>query len=482
MGERFCGGGRVTGRHLLDWEASVTAAPSQALRVTPAHTARRKQPALVHPALAGRLVLWTAVLVNEVLVDVLFLGSAPAGNALVTIGRFLGLQAALIMVLQLVLVARIPWLDRRIGMDGLTSWHRWTGFTLFWVILLHPAFIVLGYAQSARLPVLREFVNFAGQFGTLLGMGAAAVIVVVAVASIRFARRHLRYETWHAVHLATYLAVLFAVIHQVYEGSTFNASTLTRAYWWTLWALAVLALIAGRAAVPLWRNALHRLRVAAVVPESDNVVSVYVTGRHLDRLPARAGQFFIWRFLTPGGWWQANPFSLSAAPDGRYLRLTAKAVGSGSARLRHLRVGTRVFAEGPYGALTVLQQTKTATLLIAGGVGITPLRALLEELRGHVIVLYRVRTPADAVLVQELTELARRRGATLHLISGRTRANAPANNPFHRRNLGALVPDVTHRDVFVCGPSAMTSLVLRSLRELGVPRTQVHAERFSLAG
>jgi ferredoxin-NADP reductase len=199
-------------------------------------------------------------------------------------------------------------------------------------------------------------------------------------------------------------------------------------------------------------------------------------------MPARAGQFFVWRFLSRGRWWQANPFSLSAAPDGRSLRLTAKAVGAGSAGLRYVPVGTRVFAEGPYGAFTALQRATDATLLIAGGVGVTPIRALLEELDGSIVVLYRVHTAADAVLLPELEALAKMRGARLHVLTGRTGAGSPPNTPFAPENLRALVPDVTARDVYVCGPPAMTTAVLRTLRALGVPRRQVHSERFSLAG
>ena len=161
---------------------------------------------------------------------------------------------------------------------------------------------------------------------------------------------------------------------------------------------------------------------------------------------------------------------------------TAKAVGSASAGLRQLPVGTRVFAEGPYGAFTSLQRTRAATLLIAGGVGVTPIRALLEELTGPVVVLYRVRNPADAVLLGELQELARTRNIRLHLLTGRTGTGSPPYDPFEPGTLLAGVPDIADRDVFVCGPPAMTAAVLRSLRALGVPRAQVHAERFSLAG
>jgi ferredoxin-NADP reductase len=204
---------------------------------------------------------------------------------------------------------------------------------------------------------------------------------------------------------------------------------------------------------------------------------VYVTGRNLDKLPIHAGQFFIWHFPGFSSWWRSNPFSLSAAPDGDMLRLTAKAVGPGSAALRQVPVGTRVFAEGPYGAFTAMNRTCRATLLIAGGIGVTPVRSLLEELDGPVTVLYRVRSEADAVLLPEIQELASARGALVHLLAGRTRGG-PA--PFEPERLVALVPDIAERDVYVCGPPAMTSAVLRSLRQLRIPGRQVHAERFAL--
>lgn len=427
-------------------------------------------------------LFWGVVLLNVAIVWALFFTVAPEPkNAIHGVGQFLGLHAALLMILQLTLVARLPWLDRRIGMDRLTSWHRWTGFTLFWVVLLHPMFVIAGYATAYHSTAWQQFRNLAGMPGSLVGMIALVVVVVAAGVSIRYARRRLQYETWHAVHVFLYAAVALVLIHQLFEVSAFTASPVATAYWWALWVFAVGALLVGRIATPLRRNTRHQFRVAAVVPESDDVVSVHVRGRDLDKLPARAGQFFIWRFPGYARWWQANPFSLSAAPDGRSLRLTAKAVGGASAALRHIPVGSRVFAEGPYGAFTSLRRTRDKTLLIAGGVGVTPIRALLEELSGDVVVLYRVHRREDAVLLAELEALARARGARIELLTGRTGVGDPPFAPFEPHNLAATVPDVTDRDVFVCGPPAMTTAVIRALRALKVPRRQVHAERFSLA-
>ncbi|MFG2511169.1 ferric reductase-like transmembrane domain-containing protein [Streptomyces sp. NPDC048584] len=435
-------------------------------------TARR------HPKAVARIGLYGLLAANTVVVAVFFVQAGFGANALVVLGRLTGLYAALLMAFQLLLVARLPWLDRRIGMDRLTLWHRWVGFGLLWTLLGHAVFIVLGYAEMSSMDPVNQLVDLAETVeGVLRAVVALALILVVGALSARRARRRLAYETWHFIHLYLYVAVVLAFTHQVAVGSTFTASAAATAYWYGLWGAALAAVVAGRLVLPLWRNRRHRFRVTAVVPENDNVVSVHITGRDLDRLPARAGQFFLWRFLTRDRWWQANPFSLSAAPDGRTLRLTVKAAGDGSAALRHLRPGTRVFAEGPYGAFTTLHRTRPDTLLIAGGVGVTPIRALLEELHGHAVVLYRVSSEADAVLHGELRELALAKGAELHLITG-----PPVPDRLAPAELARLVPDLTDRDVYVCGPPGMTTAVLRGLRELGVPRQQIHYERFSLAG
>ncbi|MFG2135141.1 ferric reductase-like transmembrane domain-containing protein [Streptomyces sp. NPDC048751] len=433
----------------------------------------------IPPVVAARWALWTFVIVNLVIVEVLFLKAGTGKNGVLTVAKFFGLHAAVLMLFQLLLVARLPWLDRRIGMDRLTVWHRWLGFTLLWTVLAHALLVVLGYARLDGASATKTFGALAGVPASLLGMCAAAIVVAVAAVSARYARRRLRYETWHGLHLLLYVALGLSFVHQLLETTTFSSSAPAKIYWWALWLAAFGALVTGRIVMPLWRNAYHRFRVTAVVPESDNVVTVHVTGRHLDRLPARAGQFCIWRFPGHHPWWSANPFSLSAAPDGRTLRLTAKAVGDASAGLRHLPIGSRAFVEGPYGAFTSLQRTRPGVVLIAGGVGITPVRALLEEeTAGDVVVLYRVRSENEAVLVDEVRALVASRGGRLHLLTGRT---GEGRSPFEPESLRALVPDIVERDVYVCGPPRMTSAVLSALRTLKVPHRHVHAERFGLA-
>ena len=199
--------------------------------------------------------------------------------------------------------------------------------------------------------------------------------------------------------------------HQLWTGQEFLTSPGATAYWWTLWAAAAATVLVWRLVLPVWRSVRHGLRVTSVVRESSDVVSVYLIGRRLDRLPVRAGQFLNVRFLDGAGWSRANPFSLSAAPDGRSLRITAKAVGDGSARLAHLRPGTRVLFEGPYGRLSSRARTRRRVLLAGAGVGITPLRALAEGFDyapGEVILLQRYT--GEPLFVRELQVLAAEKG------------------------------------------------------------------------
>lgn len=403
-------------------------------------------------------------------------GGLTRDNLLTVVGRATGLYGALLLVLQLVLIARVPWLERGLGMDQLTRWHRWTGFWVLWLVLAHVVFITLGYAASDGSPLLDEMGTLVFDTQDVLKATVATILLIgVAVTSARAARRRMRYETWHFVHLYAYLAVILGFLHQVTTGADFVGSPIATAYWWTLYGAALGAILLARVLLPLWRNARHRLRVHSVVKESPNVVSVYITGRRLHELPVRAGQFFLWRFLTRDRWWEAHPYSLSAMPDGRGLRITVKALGDGSSWLRTLRPGTRVFAEGPYGAFTS-NRAQRKVLLIGGGVGITPVRALLEELRGDVVAVYRANQWEDTVLANELRYLAERTGARLHMVVG-----PPDGWLLSAAHLVSLVPDVRDRNVFVCGPPGMTDAVLATLRELAVPADQCHTERFAFA-
>lgn len=404
------------------------------------------------------------------------------GGPLTAAGQLCGLLGTFAVLVELLLMSRIGWLERYIGFDRLAVWHRWGGFSAVTFLVGHAAFITLGYAEGSGQSITRQLGDFVRHYpDVLMSIVGLALFLAVAVTSMRAARRRLSRETWYAVHLYAYLAVALSFAHQLSVGSDFSGDGLARAWWVTLFAVVFGTILAWRVGRPLWFNAHHRLRIESVRDEAAGIVSVYITGRDLDRIRAQPGQFFLWRFLTGSGWAKAHPFSLSAAPNGRFLRITVKALGDDTARIRGLGRGVRVFAEGPYGTFTAQLRTRTRVALIAGGIGITPVRSLLETMPGapgDITLLYRVAEDVDVAFGDELAKLARKRGAEIRVIVGAEigddqtdRLGVPA--------LRELVPDIADRDVYVCGPPAMVDAVCRRLTMLHVPPAQIHFERFA---
>lgn len=250
---------------------------------------------------------------------------------------------------------------------------------MFGLVIAHPLLIIWDYAVTAHTDVVHQTSTLLLSYPDVLMATVAGLLVVgVGLVSMRAVRRRMRYETWHFLHFYTYLAIALAFSHQFATGADFMANRAAR----NVWALAYLAvgclLVWYRFVTPLRRAAVHRLRVADVRREAPGVVSVYLRGRRLHELRAEPGQFFRWRFLTRDLGWAANPYSLSAPVRPDLLRITVKDFGDHSAALARVRPGTRVLAEGPYGSFTEGRRRRRKVLLLEGGTGITPLRALFE--------------------------------------------------------------------------------------------------------
>jgi len=377
-------------------------------------------------------------------------------------------------------MARIPTLDRFIGMDRLAVWHRRNGQYVVSLLVAHTLLSVWGYALIGHSSLLSEARRVVLDYPDMLMATVALVLLVlVAFSSVQVARKHLRYETWHFIHLYSYLAIALSFSHQLASGDDFVGHPLNRVLWSGLYAMTVGVFLAYRVGLPVRDAVRHRLRIDRIVRETEDVVSVYVTGRRMNELRADAGQFVRWRFLTRTGWWQAHPFSLSQAPNGKWLRMTVKRRGDHTSYVHGLHPGVRVMAEGPYGAFTRHRRVRRKVLLIAGGIGIAPVRALFEALPGRsgdLTLLYRSSGEHEIVFSRELDELAEERDAAVHYILG-PRSQQP--DPLGRAHLLELVPDLRQHEVFVCGPSGMTLHAVASLEAAGVPRRHIHTEGFA---
>ncbi|MDX6209866.1 MAG: hypothetical protein QOE24_2257 [Frankiales bacterium] len=386
-----------------------------------------------------------------------------------------GMLAGYGVVVLVGLMSRTPALERGVGADRLSRWHGVGGRLVVVLVVVHAWAAVAGWADSrgegtllALWHVLRLPWLMAATVGTVL-------FLVVGVLSVRAARKRVSYETWHAVHLFVYLGVALSFVHQL-AGPDLAGHRVLQLVWALLYVQVFTLVLRHRVLTPLRNASRHRMRVQAVVPEGPGVVSIVIEGRDLHELQAESGQFFRWRFLAPDHWTTAHPFSLSAAPTSTHLRLTVKTLGDGSARLQDLEPGTWVLAEGPYGAMTAERRTRRHVLLIAGGVGITPMRALFETLPlepgQDLLLLYRARSAEDLIFKDELDHIARVRGARVQYLVG-------SEIVLSAQTFRRLVPGLTRRDVYLCGPPGLANAVRDALRDAGLPEGQLHEERFA---
>lgn len=409
------------------------------------------------------------------------------GDALTTIGRATGIVAATMMMVQLLVIARVPVIEHRLGHDRAALLHGRLGRIGFIVIFVHVAALVLGYGARVHTGWWDQAWSFALRFGNEMTLAVIGfwLLIAIVVTSLAAVRARWKYEKWHAVHMLTYVAIAVSIPHQFVNGTTFSGyaftatDTLARWYWATMWTVSVGAFLVYRWLRPVWHLMRHRITVARVDRNSDGTISVWMTGRSLQRIHPKAGQFFMWRFLTPGMWTQAHPFSLSRSPRGDVMRITVKPVGDHTAAIADLLPGTKVMAEGPLGRFTAHHRRAHGTVLAGAGSGIAPMVAILEELdsSGPIVVFLRAHDTSKIPHLDEVRELAHERGATLYLLEGRRSTGWLPQG--QAATMTQLAPATAASDIYVCGPEAWAKAVLDEARACGAPEEHLHREEFA---
>lgn len=401
------------------------------------------------------------------------------GNELTNAGRILGLLAGYLVAVQLILMARIPWLDQALGPQRLASWHASIGRYVVITLVGHAAAVILGYSVTLEKGPVEQTIKFWTSYSYVaLAMVGLVMLVIVGVMSARAVRKRVSYETWYLIHLLTYVAIGLSFWHGMTTGAEFAYSTRNRIFWSTLYIVAFGCILVFRVTLPLARMIRMNARVRRVVRETQTAVSIHIEGRRLP--PVRPGQFVRMRVLSKNGWWHSHPFSVSAPSTRTHLRVTVNAAGSHTRSLADVVPETRVLLTGPYGALTADRRRRQRVLLVAGGIGVTPLLPLLQTLPadpGDVTLIYRASDVESLALKDEIDATCLDRGMTVHYILGPR--GSGEDDPISAAQLDLLVPDLADHDVFICGPDGLVDHVRESLRSRGVSSRSIHVEQFA---
>lgn len=410
------------------------------------------------------------------------LGSEP----FLATARLAGLLATFCALIQFVLMGRVGWLEPIFGLDRLAIFHRRNGMATITLILLHSTLMIVGYSNLTSLSFIEQAIRLAQTVPFVpLAIAAEMLFVTVVASSIYIARKHLRFETWYWVHVLTYAAITLAFWHQFAVGSDLLANQVFWWYWATLYIFTLLNVVIWRVVIPTVRSRYHGFVVQKVVPETPTATSLYITGKHLGGFMARGGKFVMIRILVKGLWTQEHPFSLSMLPNSDHFRVTIRQLGDFTNQIPRVKPGTRVLVSGPYGGFTNDLQRTGKVVYVAGGIGITPVRAMLEERaqRGDktdIILLYGNRSQEETALWHEVAQLGDKLGVQIFNILSEQPDYKGEKGFIDKERIIRLVPDIAMRDVFLCGPPAMVQNVLPALKELGVPNKYIHREQFSL--
>lgn len=399
------------------------------------------------------------------------------------LGRLFGLLAVFFILSQLILIGRVAWVEKIFGLDKLSRVHHYNGFLVLSFLLLHPIFLGIGYSGLNETNFFSQIWTFLTEWEDVLGAAIALLLFSgVVILSVSLIKKHLKYEFWFLTHLFTYVAILSAIGHQ-FEVGTDLQSGLTNGYWVGLYAFAFVNFIIFRSGRPIYNFLRHGFYIDRVIKETDDSVSVYIKGKEMGKFKIQAGQFMIFRFLDRKYFYEAHPFSLSKMYDGKEIRITIKNEGDFTAKAKDFRPGTKVLIDGPNGIFTEKVCANKKVLFIAGGVGITPIRSLIEAMvkkEKDISLVYGNRAKKDIIFLDELEKLCEvKHFPIFHVLSGQESWTGMKGR-IDIEKVRVLAPDFMERDIFLCGPPPMMNSLKSQLKTAGYDLSKLHYEKFSL--
>ena len=398
----------------------------------------------------------------------LITGKNP-GDFLISLGRLTGLLTELFILVQLVLISRFSFIEKEYGFDKLIKIHKKIGYFLGIFIISHPLLLTIGYAKLNNVNYLNQFINFQTSWEEVFGATIGAIIIIlIAIVSIKKIRHKIPYEIWYFSHLPLYIAIAIAFEHQIQTGDMSQGGAMF--YWYTINILFIGILIIYRFIRPAYMFLNHKFVVEKVTKENDNVYSIYINGKNMERYNFKSGQYATLIFMQKNMWFH-HPFSFSDSYNGTGLRFSIKSSGDFTSKIEKINAGTNVWIDGPLGTFTLEKSVKNKYLFIAGGIGITPILSILKSTLEDTdsVLMYSNKTSKEISFKNELENT----NTKIHYFN-----TSEGDERISIKKIEEICPDYKDRDVYVCGPAQMTNSILKGLKYKKVSSEQIHFEKF----
>lgn len=408
-------------------------------------------------------------------------GLNTSSDRIIAISRIAGIIATAGVLLEFLVMSRAPFIEDNFSLEEINEFHRYAGYTIVYSLIVHIVFVTVGYGALDHFSLWKQFWSFPSQFSGLLSalVGSAALLVAAAF-SIKLLRKKLPYELWYFIHVIVYGSIVLTFSHQVDSGGDVSTLPWMRAYWYFLFGLLFVIVAYYRFIRHITLSLYHGFKIEKIVPEANGIYSVYISGRNIQKYNYKAGQYAHWRMLNPKLFLQNHPFSFSSIPGSDHLRFTFKTSGDFTNKLASVPVGTRLLVDGPRGSFVTEHSFDRKVLMIAGGIGVSPFiplaKSLLEDKR-DVTVLYSVVNREDVAFKEEFNQLLNTYPATFRLVNH----VASETGYITEATLLKFVAEDRDEAVYVCGPPAMTNLIIKQLKNLDFYDDQIITEQFSFA-
>jgi predicted ferric reductase len=411
-------------------------------------------------------------------------GDLPMELALTT-----GVLGSSALAIAVVSASRVRSVSRAFGIERVLLSHRWFGLFALVLVLTHTGLVLLDNPKNVYLLEFRHAPPRARA-----ATGATIAIILLCLAAVFRRKVKWKYELWRITHVLLALtAIVLTALHVLWLNHLIRDPVMRA--WFVGVALVLLLVATQRWVIRPFVTQYKSFVVDEVRVESPQVYTLVLRPRFKWQRGLRfaPGQF---AWIRPqgraGSGWNEHPFTIASnAERPRRLEFTIRTVGDFTRTVSRLKRGARVRVDGPYGSFTVDHRPARGVLLIAGGVGITPMMSILRTLAHRedhrpASLVIAARHEGDLLFRSELAALTRR----MPLRVAEVLSSPPENWPGWRGRISAAVlaaalPPGRRRerldiDAYICGSPGMVETALKSLEELGLPSERIHTEQFEM--